>query len=78
MIFGERVPGSEDFKSKILEFFGDFGLPGLPLLNSVSFDGLVGPGVSGFFGYFLFEVLEGSPDLIALGLFFVEFILEFE
>ena len=42
----------------------------------MSFDGLVRSAVSGFSGDLSFQVLECRPDLIALGLFFIEFVLK--
>ena len=78
LILGEGISGSEDLESEILKFLGYFGLPFLPLLNLVGLDGLFGATVGGLFGNFPLKLLEGTADVVALGLFLSKFVLKFK
>lgn len=76
LVLGKGVPGSEDLESEVLKFLGYFCLPILPLLDLVGLDGLLGTAVGGLLGYFPLQLLEGTANVVTLGLLFSKFVLK--
>lgn len=78
LIFRQSVSSSEDLQSEILKFLSNLALTLLPLLYFMLFYRLLRSAVSGLFCDLPLEFLESTADIVAFGLFLVEFVLKLE